>query len=91
MSRRSNTDTLGKPFDAATIEKVWSKASISSEHSPLRVDAFGALIWKEGYGNMNSRLGWEIAHQEPLTNGGGDELNNLVPLQWENNRRNGEV
>jgi hypothetical protein len=90
MSRHSNTDASGKPFDEATVEAVWIKASISSEHPPLRVDAYGALIWRGGYGNANSRLGWEIGHKNPLANGGRDELENLQPLQWQNNRRNGD-
>ena len=89
MFRAPNTDASGKPFDAATIELVWSKAPISSEHPPLRVDPFGALIWREGYGNTNSRLGWEIGLKRPLARGGKDEPENLQPLQWENNRRNG--
>ena len=90
MFKQSNTDTSGKPFDAATIEKVWSRAPLSSEHPPLRVDAFGALIWKEGFGNTNSKFGWEIGRRQPLANGAADELENLQPVQWENNRRNGE-
>ena len=60
----------------------------SSEHPPLRLDPFGALIWKEGYGNTSSKFGWEIGYQTPPTNGGRDTLDNLVPLQWENSRRN---
>ena len=54
---------------------------------PLRVDAFGSLIWKEAYGNTNSKLGWEIDHIRPVASGGGDEIENLQPLQWENNRK----
>jgi len=90
MYRHSNTDTSGKPFDETTIEAVWSRAPISSEHPPLRVDAYGALMWRGGYGNTNSRFGWEIGHKSPLSNGGNDGLENLQPLQWENNRRNGD-
>ena len=89
MFRHPNTDMSGKPFDAATIEAVWSKAVPSTEHPPLRVDALGALIWREGYGNTNTRFGWEIGRRRPLSQGGGDELDNLEPRQWENNRRNG--
>jgi len=69
---------------------VWSKAAPSADHPPLKLDAYGALIWKEGYGNTNSRFGWEIGHRRPVSKGGGDELDNLEPRQWENNRRNGE-
>ena len=90
MFKRLNTDTSGNPFSEATIEAVWSRASLSSEHPPMRVDAYGALIWKAGFGNMNSKFGWEIGRRRPLANGGADELDNLQALQWENNRRNGE-
>ena len=90
MSKHSNTDASGKPFDETIVEAVWSKAPISTEHPPLRVDAYGALIWRGGYGNTNSRFGWEIGHKNPLSRGGKDELENLQPLQWENNRRNGD-
>jgi hypothetical protein len=88
MYKQPSTNAAGKPFDAAIVEVVWNKAAPSNEHPPLRVDALGALIWKEGYGNTNSRFGWEIGRRRPLSKGGGDELENHEPLQWENNRRN---
>jgi 5-methylcytosine-specific restriction endonuclease McrA len=81
---------MGRPFDEATIEAVWNKAAPSDEHPPLRVDAHGALIWREGYGNNSSKFGWEIGHRIPVSQGGGDDLDNLEPLQWQNNRRNGD-
>jgi hypothetical protein len=90
MFRHPNTDASGKPFDEATIEAVWSKAPISSDHPPMKIDAYGALIWKGGYGNTSSKFGWEIGFKRPLAKGGKDELDNLQPVQWENNRRNGE-
>ena len=89
MFKLSNTDALGKPFDEATIEAVWSRAPISGEHPPMRVDVYGALIWRGGYGNTNSKFGWEIGRRRPLVNGEADELDNLQPVQWENNRREG--
>ena len=90
MVRFLNTDASGKPFDETIVEAVWNKAPVSREYPPLRVDAYGALIWRGGYENTNSKFGWEIGHKNPLSQGGGDELDNLQALQWENNRRNGE-
>ncbi len=90
MFRRPNTDASGKPFDEEIIEAVWNTARPSSDHPPLRVDAYGALIWREGYGNTSSKFGWEIGRKRPLARGGGDDLANLQPVQWENNRRNGD-
>lgn len=89
MLKQPNRDVPGKAFDPATVEAVWSKAIISNEHPPLRVDRYGALMWKEGYGNTNSKLGWEIGYRTPPARGGGDSLDNLQALQWENNRGNG--
>jgi hypothetical protein len=91
MYKQPSINTTGKPFDPAIVEAVWSKASPSREHSPLRVDPWGALIWKEGYGNTNSKFGWVIHRRQPVSKGGGDELENLEPLQWENSRRNGDL
>src|ERR1035437_5692427 len=85
MFKQLNTDVSGKPFDETIVEAVWSKAPISSEHPPRRVDAYGALIWRGGYGNGNSKFGWEIGHKKPIPNGGRDELENLQPVQWQNN------
>ena len=89
MFTRPSTDASGKPFDAATIEAVWNKAVPCREHPPMRMDAYGALIWRGGYGNVSSKFGWIIGRRRSLTNGGGDELENLEPLQWETEQRNG--
>jgi len=86
MSRHRNTDVNGRQFSAAVVQAVWEKAETSATHRPLRLDAFGKLIWREAFGNVNSKLGWEIHHRLPVEQGGGDDLDNLQPVQWENHR-----
>jgi hypothetical protein len=87
MSRHKNTDVSGRPFPPALIQAVWEKAAASPEHAPLRLDAFGSLIWREAFGNSSSKLGWEIHHRIPVEQGGDDDLANLEAVQWENHRR----
>jgi len=41
------------------------------------------------HGKM-AQWGWEIDHKKPVANGGTDDLDNLQPLQWENNRHKGD-
>ena len=35
--------------------------------------------------------GWEIDHVKPVSQGGTDDLSNLQPLYWENNRHKGDA
>lgn len=79
-------------FDTKTINAVWKKAIIVNGVDPniWRKDYAGAWIKKSEYGNCKSDFGWEIDHQKPVSKQGTDDLNNLVPLQWENNRSKGD-
>lgn len=87
MARKDNTKTNGSNFDDETINQVWNKATpIPGQSSDFyRVDKCKAIIQRNQYGNRNSQYGWEIDHINPVDNGGGDGINNLQPLHWQNN------
>lgn len=91
MDREPNTDAGGIPFTQDVVEAVWHKARTMGIYETLRVDAWGWTIVRQDFGNSRSRYGWEIDHIVPVALGGGDDLNNLQPLQWENNRRKDEI
>lgn len=82
--RQPNTKADGSAFDAAVVEAVWGKAPPADGFKYIKKDRCGALICKERFGKTES-LGWEIDHVLPVSMGGGDDLGNLQPLQWQNN------
>jgi 5-methylcytosine-specific restriction endonuclease McrA len=43
------------------------------------------------HGNTESEHGWEIDHIYPTALGGQTELDNLQPLNWQNNRAKGDT
>lgn len=88
MAHNRNKTTSGGGFSTETIRAVWAKGKIIDGVSSVlkRKDSCGAIMEYSQYGNDNSQVGWEIDHIRPKAQGGGDELSNLQPLQWENNR-----
>jgi len=91
MEREPNTDVDGRPFIDEVIEAVWNKGRSDGISETLRLDAWGWRIVKQDFGNTRSRYGWEVDHIIPVALGGTDDLVNLQPLQWENNRRKDEI
>ena len=81
------TELLQKKYSNQTIQDVWEKGDTveNYDHNLFRKDQCGAWIKRDHYGNRKSSYGWEIDHITPVADGGGDELSNLRPLQWENN------
>ena len=91
MRRNYNTNKEGRGFSEKTVQQVWEKAArIPHETSGrVRLDACGSIIDWNKYG-AKSNTGWEIDHIQPVAKGGSDILENLQPLQWENNRAKGD-
>jgi hypothetical protein len=92
MTKKPNTpaDNNRQTFTQAEIDAVWEKAIIVTGIDPdiWRKDYAGAWIKKSEHGDTSNELGsgWEIDHCKPVAKGGTDDLYNLYPLQWHNNR-----
>jgi hypothetical protein len=89
LTREPGTTTMGEQFGARMIEQVWAKAEPELWFVYFKRDVCGATIKKDDYGKM-TEFGWEIDHIIPVAQGGTDELSNLEPMHWENNRHKGD-
>lgn len=93
MRRTYNSTLNGYGFSPQVKMAVWNKGQIVAGVDPSRrrKDVCGAWIDWDKYGDTTpDGTGWEIDHIKPVAEGGGDEVFNLQPLQWQNNRRKGD-
>lgn len=69
------------------IDQIWDKGHVVRGKNPdtWRKDDEGNLLRKSSYGTLGD-YGWEIDHKNPKANGGSDNMRNLRPLHWEENR-----
>ena len=87
--------TYRYPFHNASEElkhAVWRKGQVIPGYDSdiWRRDMCGRAVKYSEHGNTNSDADWEIDHILPTSKGGKDTLDNLQPLQWENNHRKGD-
>lgn len=92
MYRPNNSNAHGRAFTELQKQAVWVKGQVVAGYDPTkyRKDCCGAWMFWNDYGNTSKDTGWEIDHIWPVALGGGDEILNLQPLQWENNRSKGD-
>ncbi len=79
--------TKPRPYTHQELSLIWNKAVIVPGVNPTirRKDICGAWIDWTAYGNRQSSVGWEVDHAIAIANGGAHHINNVRPLQWQNN------
>jgi hypothetical protein len=81
-----------KTMTEENINSAWERATKvdNFDSNQFRKDSCGAWIIRSHYGQRDSVYGWEVDHVYPQSMGGGDDLENLRAMQWENNMSKGD-
>lgn len=93
MARNRNTNREGNSWTPAQLQAVWNRGVIvqGRDAAKERKDICGAWIHFDEHGDTTENgNGWEVDHIKPVAAGGTDDITNLQPLQWQNNRRKGD-
>ena len=87
-----NHTLFERAFDQTTIASVWRKGRVIDGYDPsvYRRDMCGSAMRFSDYGKQTD-YGWEVDHIRPVSRNGSDDLSNLQPLHWQNNRRKGDA
>jgi len=73
------------------VDEVWEKGTPIRGYDPdtWRRDDESNIIRYGSYGTQGD-YGWEIDHKNPVAKGGTDNIRNLRPLHWQENREKGD-
>lgn len=76
-------------FSNSLLDQLWNKADIEEGFNPdkWRKDFAGAWIQRDQFGLSGAQapFGWAVDHLKPKSLGGNDDVDNLVPVHWQNN------
>jgi hypothetical protein len=77
-------------WDKSVKEAVWKKGRINPDYSPnvLRWDVHGRIMMWSKFGRTDSRFGWSIEMIDPHAENGGENLDNLYPINTGNQDSN---
>ena len=79
----------GEQFNSFVIDETWNKGVEVPGTYELKKDQWGAMMARSEYAR-DTKYWWDVDHAKPVSKGGTDDLANLQPLHWENNKSKGD-